>query len=245
MNGKRILITGAARGIGRAVAEAAANAGAVVGVNYLTSEAAAADLRARFPKQVVLLRADIRDPAAVEAMMTQFMEQAGGLDVLVNNAGVAEAKLLFRQTAEDIRNAVDTNLIGSILTTQAALGPMLRQRGGLVIFHSSVAADQPRPGLAAYSAAKAGVEAFARAVALEYRKRGIRTVCLRLGPFQTDMYTARPDAERQRIEAQMLAGRVPGADAAARFIMSLILSEDTLLDGSVVSLDSGSSLGAD
>jgi NAD(P)-dependent dehydrogenase (short-subunit alcohol dehydrogenase family) len=104
VNGKRILVTGAARGIGRAVAEAAARAGAVVGVNYLTSEAAAADLHARFPNHVVLLRADIRDPATVEAMMTEFTEHAGGLDVLVNNAGVAEAKLLFRQTAGQTRN---------------------------------------------------------------------------------------------------------------------------------------------
>jgi NAD(P)-dependent dehydrogenase (short-subunit alcohol dehydrogenase family) len=243
MKGKRILITGAARGIGRAVAEAAASAGAVVGVNYLTSEAAAADLLSRFPGRVVLLKANVRDSTAVEEMMTRFTQQAGGIDVLVNNAGVAEARLLFHQSPAEIRTAVDTNLLGAIFTTQAALGPMSRQGGGLIVFHSSVAADQPRPGLAAYAAAKAGVEAFARAVALENRKRGIRTVCLRLGPTQTDMYAARPEAERQRVEARILAGRVPDPEAVARFISSLIRSEDTLLDGCVIVLDSGYSLG--
>lgn len=246
MNGQRILITGAARGIGRAVAEAAAAAGAVVGVNYRTSEAAAGDLRDRYPEHVVLLKADVRDPVAVAEMVLAFAARAGGIDVLVNNAGaVAETGLLVRQPAAALRDTVETNLLGAVYATQAALGVMVRQRRGLILFHSSIVADQPRRGLAAYAAAKAGVESFARSVGVEYRKRGIRTVCLRLGPIQTDMYAARPEGERQMIEARLVAGRVPPPEAVARFIVSLVASEDTLLDGSVVSLDSGYSLGAD
>jgi 3-oxoacyl-[acyl-carrier protein] reductase len=242
---KRVLITGAARGIGRAVTVATAEAGAFVGINYLTSAVAAAELHERFSDRSVLLRADIREPAAVTAMVEEFVGRAGGVDVLVNNAGIIDAKLLVRNTPEGIRNVVVTNLLGSIFATQSVMRHMVRQRNGLIIFHSSIAVDQPRPGLAAYSAAKAGVEAFARSVALEYRKRGVRTVCLRLGPFRTDMHAAHTDAEKQQIESRILAGRVPDPDTVARFIGSLIATEDTLLDGSVVSLDSGYSLGLD
>jgi 3-oxoacyl-[acyl-carrier protein] reductase len=245
VNGKRILITGASRGIGRAIAELAAAAGARVGVNFLASEAAANELRDRFPDRVILLKADVRDSSAVSAMMTAFIAEAGRIDVLVNNAGVAQPALLLRQPAAEIQSTVATNLLGSIYATQAALGHMVRQRGGLVIFHSSIAVESPRPGLAAYAASKAGLEAFARSVGLEYRKRGVRTVCLRLGPVRTEMYAARAEPERQQIEARLLANRVPGPDAVARFIGALFCSEDTLLDGSVVTLDSGYSLGVE
>jgi 3-oxoacyl-[acyl-carrier protein] reductase len=103
MNGKRILITGASRGIGRAIAETAAGAGAVVGVNYLTSEPAATELLDRFPDRVILLKADIRDPVAVSEMVTAFTKRTGGIDILVNNAGVAESVLLLRQTVAAIQ----------------------------------------------------------------------------------------------------------------------------------------------
>src|SRR5205814_809045 len=147
--------------------------------------------------------------SAVSAMVTSFTTQAGGIDVLVNNAGVAQSVLLLRQPAAGIQDTVATNLLGSIYATQAALGHMVRQRGGLIIFHSSMAVESPRPGLAAYAATKAGLEAFARSVGLEYRKRGVRTACLRLGPIQTEMYAVRPEPERQQIEARLLANRVP------------------------------------
>jgi 3-oxoacyl-[acyl-carrier protein] reductase len=166
----------------------------------------------------------------------------------VNNSQqlqLTEVKLLVRQTVADIRRPVETNLLGAIHTTRAALPHMIRQRAGLMVFHSSVAAVQPRPGLAAYAAAKAGLESFARSVALEYRKRGIRTVCLRLGPFRTDMYSRVPEGEQRYIAERILAGRVPGPEAVARCVTALMVSEDSVLDGCVVSLDSDYSLGGD
>src|SRR5262245_48558930 len=131
MDGKRVLITGASRGIGRAIAERVLSAGGVVGVNYLSGMSAAEEIAGRYPGRAIPLQADVRDPEAVVGMVDRFVREAGGIDVLVNNAGFAAPKLLLRKALADLRRELDTNLLGPILVTQAALPQMLRQRSGL------------------------------------------------------------------------------------------------------------------
>jgi NAD(P)-dependent dehydrogenase (short-subunit alcohol dehydrogenase family) len=244
MDGKRVLITGASRGIGRAIAEQVLSAGGIVGVNYLSAVSAAEEVAGRYPGRAILLQADVRDPEAVGGMVDRFIRETGGIDVLVNNAGFAAPKLLLRKALADLRRELDTNLLGPILVTRAALPQMLRQRAGLVAFITSTSTDQPRPGLTGYGPSKGGVEVFARTLALEYRSRGIRALCLRLGPVRTEMFSdTQTDAEATQLQARMLGGRMPTPEEVAPLITVLLSDAAELADGCIITLDAGFSLG--
>jgi 3-oxoacyl-[acyl-carrier protein] reductase len=244
MEGKRVLITGATRGIGRAIAEQVLAAGGLVGVNYLAAEASAQEIAVRYPARAIPVQADVRDHEAVGRMVDRFISEAGGIDILVNNAGFAAPKLLLRKAVADLRCELETNLLGTILVTQAALPQMIRQRAGLIAFITSTSVDQLRPGLTGYAASKAGVEAFARTLALEYRSRGIRALCLRLGPVRTEMFSGtQTEAEEAQLQARMLGGRLPTSDEIAPLIAVLLSDAAKLADGCVITLDAGFSLG--
>jgi 3-oxoacyl-[acyl-carrier protein] reductase len=243
MDGKRVLITGASRGIGRAVAERVLSAGGVVGVNYLTSADAAAEVVGRYPGRAIPLQADVRDPEAVTGMVSRFVQEAGGIDVVINNAGFGDNTFLLRKALPNLRRELETNLLGPILVTQATLPQMLRQKGGLVAFVTSVSVQHPRAGQTLYSTTKAGVETFAQNFAKEYRSRGIRAICLRLGPVRTDMLAMVGDEAIAQMGGTMAIGRVMTPDEIAPLIAYLVSDAAVLANGCVVTLDSGFSLG--
>jgi len=190
LEGVRLIVTGASRGLGRAIAIACAQHGATVGINFHQSEADAREVAGRLGRSGILLPFDVADPAAVTIAFQAFADRTGGLDALVNNAGIIRPSLLVSALDADIAAVIGTNLFGTIACTRAAIPFMLRQRRGVILNLSSVAAARPSQGQTVYAATKGAIEAFTRAVAIEYGRKGIRCECICPGPVDTAMFAA-------------------------------------------------------
>jgi 3-oxoacyl-[acyl-carrier protein] reductase len=184
------LVTGASRGIGRAVALALAEVGAKVAVNYARSSEAAdavvADIQ-QMGGDAIALQADVSQADQVEALIKAVTDKWGRLDVLVNNAGITRDTLLLRMKPEDWQAVINLNLTGVFLCTKAVSKLMLKQRSGRIINIASVAGQMGNPGQANYSAAKAGVIGFTKTVAKEMASRGVTVNAVAPGFIATDM----------------------------------------------------------
>lgn len=184
------LVTGASRGIGRAIALALATEGAKVVVNYASSATAADELVAEIAGmggEAIALKADVSQADQVDALVAAVMEKWGRVDVLVNNAGITRDTLLLRMKPDDWQAVIDLNLTGVFLCTRAISKIMLKQRSGRMINISSVVGEMGNAGQANYSAAKAGVIGFTKAVAKEVASRGITVNAVAPGFIATDM----------------------------------------------------------
>jgi 3-oxoacyl-[acyl-carrier protein] reductase len=184
------IVTGASRGIGRAVALALAEQGAKVVINYAQSSAAAEELVqaiAASGGEAIALQADVSKVDEVEALIQKTQDNFGHIDILVNNAGITRDTLLLRMKLEDWQAVIDLNLTGVFLCTRAVSKIMLKQRSGRIINIASVAGQMGNPGQANYSAAKAGVIGFTKTVAKELASRGVTVNAVAPGFIETDM----------------------------------------------------------
>jgi 3-oxoacyl-[acyl-carrier protein] reductase len=233
-----VLVTGASRGIGRAIALELASCGATVVVNYASSATAAEAVVAQIEEgggKAWSLKADIAVEEEVEAMVKQILEREGQLDVLVNNAGITRDGLLMRMKTPDWQQVLDLNLTGVFLCTRAVSRSMLKARLGRIINITSVVALMGNPGQANYSAAKAGVIGLTRSTAAEFASRGITVNAVAPGFIATDMTR---DLNQEPILAAIPLGRmgqpeeVAGAvrflafDPAAAYITGQVLQVD-------------------
>jgi 3-oxoacyl-[acyl-carrier protein] reductase len=187
---KVAIVTGASRGIGKAIALALATEGASVAVNYASSSTAAEAVVAEIIAmggQAIALQADVSQPEAVENFVKAVMEKWGKIDVLVNNAGITKDTLLLRMGLEEWQAVINLNLTGVFLCTKAVSKIMLKQKSGRIINIASVAGQMGNPGQANYSAAKAGVIGFTKTVAKEMAPRGITVNAVAPGFIATDM----------------------------------------------------------
>jgi len=221
LSGMRVIVTGASRGIGRAVAIACARHGATVGVNYHRSEAAARELLDTIGSGV-LLPFDVGDPEAARAGVRTFVERTGGVDALVNNAAIVRPSLLVSAADEDVEAVVRTNVLGVLACTRAALAPMLAQRSGVIVNVGSVAAASPGRGQAVYAATKAAVDALAAAVNAEYARKGIRCECVALGAVNTEMLAPTLAVAGAAAIERVSAGAIAPPDAAADQIVACL-----------------------
>ncbi|WP_026072842.1 3-oxoacyl-[acyl-carrier-protein] reductase [Nodosilinea nodulosa] len=190
LEGQVAVVTGASRGIGRAVALALAAAGAQVVVNYARSSAAADDVVAEIAAgggSAIAIQADVSKADQVDALIGGTVEKFGRVDILVNNAGITRDTLLLRMKPEDWQAVIDLNLTGVFLCTRAVAKLMLKQRSGRIINIASVAGQMGNPGQANYSAAKAGVIGFTKTVAKELASRGVTANAVAPGFIETDM----------------------------------------------------------
>jgi len=184
------IVTGASRGIGRAIALQLAGKGAKIVVNYASSSTAAEKVVSEIIAlggEAIALQADVSQAGQVEDMVNKTLETFNRIDLLVNNAGITRDTLLLRMKLEDWQAVIDTNLTGVFLCTKAVSKIMLKQRSGRIINISSVAGQMGNPGQANYSAAKAGVIGFTKTVAKELASRGITVNAVAPGFIQTDM----------------------------------------------------------
>lgn len=184
------IVTGASRGIGRAIALQLAEKGAKIVVNYASSSTSAEKVVSEIIAlggEAIALQADVSQAGQVEDMVNKTLETFNRIDLLVNNAGITRDTLLLRMKLEDWQAVIDTNLTGVFLCTKAVSKIMLKQRSGRIINISSVAGQMGNPGQANYSAAKAGVIGFTKTVAKELASRGITVNAVAPGFIQTDM----------------------------------------------------------
>lgn len=190
LNGQVAIVTGASRGIGRAIALALATEGALVVINYANSATAAEEVVAEIANaggSAIAFQADVSKPDQVDALLKAVMDKWGRVDVLVNNAGITRDTLLLRMKLEEWQQVIDLNLTGVFLSTKAVSKVMLKQKSGRIINITSVAGLMGNPGQANYSAAKAGVIGFTKTIAKELATRGITVNAVAPGFITTDM----------------------------------------------------------
>jgi 3-oxoacyl-[acyl-carrier protein] reductase len=235
---KVAIVTGASRGIGRAIAQELAKLGANVVVNYASSSNAAEELVNTITQaggNAMALQADVSSAEQVEALVNTVMEKCKRIDILVNNAGINRDTLLLRMKLEDWQAVIDLNLTGVFLCTRAVSKIMLKQRSGRIINITSIAGVMGNPGQANYSAAKAGVIGFTKTIAKEFASRGITVNAVAPGFIATDM-TSNLNAEEilkfiplgRYGQPEEIAGMVRflAADPAAAYITGQVFNVD-------------------
>jgi 3-oxoacyl-[acyl-carrier protein] reductase len=241
---KRVaLVTGASRGIGRAIAIALAKDGLFVVVNYTANEAAAAETLAAIKAaggDGALSRFDVADAAAVDAAVKQIASEQGGLDVLVNNAGIAIDGLLLRTKKDDWQRTLDVNLSGAFHCSKAASRYLLKSESGRIVNISSVVGEQGNAGQVSYAAAKAGLIGVTRSLARELASRGVTVNCVTPGFIDTDMTTAHVQGEaREALLKQIPLGRIGRAEDVAEAVRFLVSLQASYVTGQVLRVNGG------
>ena len=243
LEGKKIIVTGASRGIGRAIALACAREGAAVGINYRISEEQAQavqdEIARRFQRPALLLPFDVRDSRAVGEGITRFMGKEGRIDGLVNNAAINLPGLLVTLDLQKIQEQIETNLLGPILCARAVLPVMMAQRGGVILQVGSVTAARASPGQAVYAATKGALESLARALAVEYGRKGIRSHCIRPGPVETDMFRNTQTLAGDEILKRIPLHRFGQAEEIADLAVFLLSDRSGFITGAVHTIDGG------
>ena len=240
LDGQIALVTGASRGIGRAVALALAAEGAEVVVNYASSpeaaEAVVAEIQAK-GGSAYALKADVSDEASVDDLIKTVLKRSERIDVLVNNAGITRDGLLMRMKTEDWQAVINLNLTGVFLCTRAVARPMLKQRSGRIINITSVVGLMGNAGQANYAAAKAGVVGLTRSSAKEMASRGITVNAVAPGFIATDMTK---DLEADAILSAIPLGRFGSPDQVAGAVRFLAADPAAAyITGQVLQVDGG------
>ncbi len=240
LTGKVALVTGASRGIGRAIALNLAKQGAVViaaarGDNAAHTVAAIIEAGGRAEAVSV----DVTDSAALAALPAAIVAKHGRLDILISNAGITRDQLLMRMKREDWDAVIATNLTATFTLTQAAMRPMLKQRGGRIIAVSSVVGQMGNAGQTNYAASKAGLIGFVKALAREVASRGITANVIAPGMIDTDMTRAISDKSQVDWSTQIPLGRLGTVDDIASAACFLAADEAAYITGQVLAVNGG------
>jgi 3-oxoacyl-[acyl-carrier protein] reductase len=242
LSGKVALVTGSARGIGKAVVERFAAEGAVVVISDLANEAAARETLAAAEgaggKGMVEMF-DVGDSAQVERAVKNVLEAQGRIDVLVNNAGITRDGLLMRMTEADFDAVVRTNLKGTFLLTKAVSRHMIKQRSGRIINMSSVVAMMGNAGQSNYAAAKAGIAGFTKSMARELGSRGITVNAIAPGFITTAMTASLPEAVQKTFLEQIPLGRFAAPEEVAELALYLASDAAGYVTGQVIGINGG------
>ena len=233
LEGKTVLVTGGSRGIGRAIAAELATAGALVVVGYRSGAEEAEQVAGEIGGRAV--QADVSDPEQAR----RLVEEAGELDVLVNNAGVTRDGLLMRMPDDDWRTVLDTNLGGVFHTCRAATRGMLKRRSGSIVNISSVVGLHGNPGQTNYGAAKAGIIGFTKSLARELGNRGVRANVVAPGYISTRLTDELPDELKELMLQNTPLGRFGSPEDVAGAVRFLASDEASFITGEVLLVDGG------
>ena len=242
LDGKVALVTGASRGIGRAVALKLASEGAKVAINYAGSQGKAEEVKAEIEKmggEAILVQANVADSAAVEEMVAKVLEAFGTIDILVNNAGITRDGLLARMKDEDFEAVVDTNLKGVFYCTKAVAKLMMKKRSGRIINMASVVGLMGNAGQTNYAAAKAGVIGFSKSAAKELAARGITVNMVAPGFIDTDMTAAMTDKAKEMTLTGIPLNRMGTPEDVANAVAFLVSDNASYITGQVINVDGG------
>jgi len=241
LEGQVALVTGASRGIGRAVAIALGKAGAVV-VGTATSAAGAADIEAALAAEAIEgagLALDVTDSQACEAAIGALEKRFGSVAILVNNAGITRANLPMGMKDDEWDAVIDTNLKAVFRMSRLVMRGMMKARHGRIINITSVVGSSGNPGQANYAAAKAGVAGMSRALARELGSRNITVNCVAPGFIDTDMTRALPEAARDALVGQIAAGRLGRPEEIAAAVLFLASGEASYVTGTTIHVNGG------
>ena len=242
LEGHVALVTGASRGIGRAVALRLAAEGVKVAVNYNSGEAPAQQLVDKISAQggeALPLQADVAEEAQVKSMVAQVRKQWGRVDILVNNAGIRKDRLLMRMTTREWDEPINVNLRGAFFCTKAVLPLMVRQRRGRIINMSSVVGVAGNPGQANYAASKAALIGLTKSVAKEVARRNITANALAPGYILTGMVEELSDDLKQMILDRVPMNRLGVPEDVAGIVAFLCTDEAGYITGQVIRVDGG------
>lgn len=243
LEGRVSLVTGASRGIGKAIALKLASLGSKVAVNYREREAEANSVIEAIASQggaeAIAIKADVADTEAVKAMVEQVTDRWGTIDILVNNAGITRDTLVLRMGDKDWDEVIDTNLRGAYLCTKFALRSMIRQRRGRIINISSIAGVMGNPGQSNYAASKGGLIAFTKSVAREIGSRNITVNAVAPGFIATEMTDKLPSERKESVLAIIPLQRFGEPEDVAELVAFLASEKAGYITGQVICIDGG------
>mgnify|MGYP001578503771 CR=1 FL=1 len=239
--GKIALVTGAAQGIGRTIADLLAARGAGVVVADIQQEAAASTAAqiAAHGTRTLGLSANVADGESVKEMVSQALSSMGRIDILVNNAGITRDNLLVRMKDDEWNAVLNVNLKGAFLCTQAVIRSMSKQRYGRIINIASIVGVMGNAGQANYAASKAGLIGFSKTVAREYAERGVTVNAVAPGFIDTAMTQALPEEARKTLMAQIPMGRLGTVDDVALAVSFLASDDASYMTGQVLHVNGG------
>ena len=233
LEGKTALVTGASRGIGRAIAVELAAAGASVVVGYRSGQQEAEEVAREIGGRAV--QADIADPESARALV----DAAGDIDILVNNAGLTRDGLIARMSDDDWRTVIETNLSSVFYTCRAVARPMMKKRAGAIVNVSSIVGVHGNGGQTNYAASKAGIIGFTKSLARELGSRNVRANVVAPGYVQTQLTEVLPEEARQAMLQQTPLGRLGDPRDVAGAVRFLCSDEASFVTGEVLLVDGG------
>ncbi len=242
LTGRVALVTGGGRGIGRAIAQALAAAGATTVINYRGNSSAAEETVAAITDAggtALAVQADVSQTPDVDRLVKTTLDTYGRLDILVNNAGITRDTLLLRMKDEDFDQVINTNLRGVFLCTRAVFRPMSKQRGGRIINISSVIGLIGNPGQANYAAAKAGIIGFTKSTAREMAGRNITVNAIAPGFIETEMTGVLDEKTRNAILETIPLGRLGQPEEVAALVCFLASDVAAYITGQTFGIDGG------
>jgi 3-oxoacyl-[acyl-carrier protein] reductase len=233
LEGKNALVTGASRGIGRAIAAELARAGANVVVGYRSGKDEAEELASEIGGRAV--QADVSSPEDAR----RLVEEAGDVDILVNNAGLTRDTVLARMSDEDWRTVIDTNLGSVFYTCRAVTRPMMKKRGGAIVNVGSVVGVHGNFGQTNYAASKAGIIGFTKSLARELGSRGVRANVVAPGYVKTQLTDVLPEEATKLMLDNTPLGRIAEPEEIAGAVRFLVSDEASFITGEVLLVDGG------
>jgi 3-oxoacyl-[acyl-carrier protein] reductase len=240
LSGKVAIVTGASRGIGRAVAALLAERGArVVAAARADNAAGTVEAIHAAGGRADAASVDVTESGSVEAMVAGTLERHGRIDILVNNAGIARDQLLLRMKREDWDQVIATNLTAAYVCAQAVVRPMIKQRSGRIVSISSVVGQTGNAGQANYAASKAGLIGFSRALAREVASRNITVNVVAPGLIDTDMTRALTEKAQGDWASQIPLGRLGATTDVAAAVCFLASDEASYITGQVLAVNGG------